>query len=42
MQHFSHQGPQKITQIWIFGTKINHLATLNTYVSAQFMPSGGR
>jgi hypothetical protein len=27
-QHFLLQGPPKYTQIWIFGLKINHLATL--------------
>jgi hypothetical protein len=29
-QHFPFQGPQKFTQIWIFGRKINHLATPHT------------
>jgi hypothetical protein len=24
---FTSQGPQKYTQIWIFGFKMNHLAT---------------
>jgi hypothetical protein len=27
-QHFPFQGPPKYTQIWIFGHKINYLATL--------------
>jgi hypothetical protein len=27
-KHFPIKGPQKLTQIWIFGLKINHLATL--------------
>jgi hypothetical protein len=28
-QHFTFQGPPKVTQIGIFVLKINHLATLN-------------
>jgi hypothetical protein len=31
-QHFPFQGPQKYTQIGIFGLKRNHLATLNPAV----------
>jgi hypothetical protein len=27
-QHFPFYGPPKFTQIWIFGVKTNHLATL--------------
>jgi hypothetical protein len=27
-QHFPSQGPPNLTQIGIFGLKINHLATL--------------
>jgi hypothetical protein len=27
-QHFPLQGPSKLTEIGIFGLKINHLATL--------------
>jgi hypothetical protein len=27
-QHFPVQGPPKFAQIWIFGLKRNHLATL--------------
>jgi hypothetical protein len=27
-QHFPFQGPPKFTQIWFFGLKTNHLATL--------------
>jgi hypothetical protein len=27
-QHLPLQNPQKFTQIWIFGLKTNHLATL--------------
>jgi hypothetical protein len=27
-QHFPIQGPPKCSQIWIFGSKRNHLATL--------------
>jgi hypothetical protein len=29
-QHLQLQDPPKFTQIWIFGLKTNHLATLNT------------
>jgi hypothetical protein len=34
-QHFPFQGPPKFTQIWIFGLKINHLATLNAMMSEK-------
>jgi hypothetical protein len=31
-KHFPIQGPQKFTQIEIFGLKINHLTTLTRWV----------
>jgi hypothetical protein len=30
-QHFPIQGPPKFSQIWIFGSKRNHLATLASF-----------
>jgi hypothetical protein len=41
-QHLSLQDPPKITQIWIFGLKTNHLATLQlvTILSCT-MKTGG-
>jgi hypothetical protein len=34
-QHFPFQGPPKFTQIWIFGSKTNHLATLRCTTQHQ-------
>jgi hypothetical protein len=34
-QPFPFQDPPKFTQIWIFCLKINHLATLETMLSAS-------
>jgi hypothetical protein len=33
-QHFQFQGPPKFTQTGIFGSKINHLATLRQSILA--------
>jgi hypothetical protein len=30
--HFPFQGPPKFTQIWLFGSKMNHLANLLIFV----------
>jgi hypothetical protein len=42
-QHFPFEGPPKFTQIWIFGLKINHLATLvQTHVGDKGFSSNQR
>jgi hypothetical protein len=41
-QYFLFQGPSKIIQIWIFGLKINHLATLLGKQNPVFVPYAER
>jgi hypothetical protein len=39
-QLFSFKGPPKFTQIWIFGSKTNHLANLSpTYLTQLLRPA---